>query len=50
MKQRIQLTKVLMSFLFCISIGFAQIIVEGDLTENATWTANNTYYLSLIHI
>ena len=46
MKQRIQLTKVLMSFLFCISIGFAQIIVEGDLTENATWTANNTYYLN----
>ena len=46
MKQRIQLTKVLMSFLFCISIGFAQIIDEGDLTENATWTANNTYYLN----
>ena len=36
MKQRIQLTKVLMSCLFCISIGFAQIVVEGDLTENIT--------------
>ena len=46
MKQRIQLTKVLMSCLFCISIGFAQIVVEGDLTENTTWTANNTYYLN----
>ena len=46
MKQRIQLTKVLMSCLFCISIGFAQIVVEGDLTENTTWTAENTYYLN----
>ena len=46
MKQRIQLTKVLMSCLFCISIGFAQIVVEGDLTENTTWTADNTYYLN----
>ena len=46
MKKRIQLTKVLMSCLFCISIGFAQIVVEGDLTENTTWTAENTYYLN----
>ena len=46
MKKRIQLIKVLMSCLFCISIGFAQIVVEGDLTENTTWTADNTYYLN----
>ena len=46
MKKRIQLIKVLMSCLFCISIGFAQIVVEGDLTENTTWTAENTYYLN----
>ena len=47
MKQGIQLTKVLMSFLFCISIGFAQAVtVEGDLTADATWTSDNTYYLN----
>ena len=47
MKQGIQLTKVLMSFLFCISIGFAQVVtVEGDLTADATWTSDNTYYLN----
>ena len=46
MKKRIQLIKVFMSCLFCISIGFAQIVVEGDLTENTTWTADNTYYLN----
>ncbi len=46
MKKRIQFIKVLMSCLFCISIGFAQIVVEGDLTENTTWTADNTYYLN----
>ena len=47
MKQGIQLTKILMSFLFCISIGFAQAVtVEGDLTEDATWTSDNTYYLN----
>ena len=47
MKQGIQLTKVLMSFLFFISIGFAQVVtVEGDLTADATWTSDNTYYLN----
>ena len=47
MKQGIQLTKILMSFLFCISIGFAQAVtVEGDLTADATWTSDNTYYLN----
>ena len=36
-----------MSFLFCISIGFAQAVtVEGDLTADATWTSDNTYYLN----
>ena len=48
MKVRIQLTRVLISFLFCMSIGLAQTIitVEGELTADATWSSENTYYLN----
>ena len=44
MKIRIQLTRVLMSFLFFMSIGLAQTIitVEGELTADATWSSENT--------